>query len=305
MANRRSTFTNAFETTLASAISGSDTSMTLASATGLTAPTYLVLDPDDPAKREYVYVSTLVGTQATLAERHLAGSAAGSGLSHAAGATVRSSAVAQELDDVHDRLEALTLDHGAQLTGLSDDDHQQYHNDARADQWLEGKSTSDLAEGSRLYYTDGRVDARIEQTLSGYTRTYEGTDPQTQGYAEATGPGATVTVGYIGPLFIPVDWNTYDLICTVSGAVYDNSAGSAITAEIWFNYEGSTPAYKHWVTHPTGATTSFSYTATLTGLTLVGTTLEIHAYCDPIAPHASTELRIERPVIVAHFVRTS
>jgi hypothetical protein len=53
-----------------------------------------------------------------------------------------------------------TTDHGA-LTGLSDDDHTQYHTDARALTWLNTRSTSDLPEGSRLYYTDARFDTRF------------------------------------------------------------------------------------------------------------------------------------------------
>lgn len=43
-------------------------------------------------------------------------------------------------------------DHGA-LTGLSDDDHLQYHTDARALTWLGTRSTSDLPEGTNKYYT--------------------------------------------------------------------------------------------------------------------------------------------------------
>lgn len=55
-------------------------------------------------------------------------------------------------------------DHGA-LTGLSDDDHTQYHTDGRALTWLGTRSTSDLPEGSRLYYTDGRARAVWSQDL--------------------------------------------------------------------------------------------------------------------------------------------
>jgi hypothetical protein len=48
-------------------------------------------------------------------------------------------------------------DHGA-LTGLADDDHAQYHNDSRADTWLATKTTTNLTEGTNLYYTSGRFD---------------------------------------------------------------------------------------------------------------------------------------------------
>jgi len=44
-------------------------------------------------------------------------------------------------------------DHGA-LTGLGDDDHTQYHTDARANTWLSGKDTDAIAEGAtNLYVT--------------------------------------------------------------------------------------------------------------------------------------------------------
>ncbi|KYG76389.1 hypothetical protein AWW68_19565 [Roseivirga spongicola] len=52
-------------------------------------------------------------------------------------------------------------DHGA-LTGLSDDDHTQYHTDARALTWLGTRSTTDLSEGSNLYYTTARANAAID-----------------------------------------------------------------------------------------------------------------------------------------------
>jgi hypothetical protein len=47
-------------------------------------------------------------------------------------------------------------DHGA-LTGLADDDHTQYHTDARALTWLGTRSTTDLSEGTNLYFTDERA----------------------------------------------------------------------------------------------------------------------------------------------------
>lgn len=53
-----------------------------------------------------------------------------------------------------------SIDHGS-ITGLGDDDHTQYHNIARADTWLGTKTTTELAEGTNLYYTDARADARI------------------------------------------------------------------------------------------------------------------------------------------------
>ena len=52
------------------------------------------------------------------------------------------------------------IDHGS-LSGLSDDDHAQYHTDARALTWLGTASTTNLPEGTNLYYTDARVESYI------------------------------------------------------------------------------------------------------------------------------------------------
>ena len=57
------------------------------------------------------------------------------------------------------------LDHGG-LSGLSDDDHTQYHTDSRALTWLTTRSTSDLSEGSNLYFTDERAQDAVGGILT-------------------------------------------------------------------------------------------------------------------------------------------
>jgi hypothetical protein len=57
-----------------------------------------------------------------------------------------------------------TTDHGA-LTGLADDDHTQYHNDSRANTWLATKTTTNLTEGTNLYYTDERAQYAVGSIL--------------------------------------------------------------------------------------------------------------------------------------------
>jgi hypothetical protein len=56
-------------------------------------------------------------------------------------------------------------DHGA-LTGLTDDDHPQYLTSPRANTWLATKTTSNLTEGSGLYYTDERVQDAVGAMVS-------------------------------------------------------------------------------------------------------------------------------------------
>ena len=45
------------------------------------------------------------------------------------------------------------ISHGS-LTGLANDDHLQYQTSARADSWLATKSTDNIAEGTKLYFTN-------------------------------------------------------------------------------------------------------------------------------------------------------
>lgn len=58
-------------------------------------------------------------------------------------------------------ISALVVDHG-DLEGLADDDHTQYHNDARALTWLLTRTTTDISEGTNLYYTEAKVSANID-----------------------------------------------------------------------------------------------------------------------------------------------
>ena len=57
------------------------------------------------------------------------------------------------------------IDHGS-ISGLSDDDHSQYHNDSRAVTWLGTRSTSDLPEGTGLYFTEERAQDAVGTSLT-------------------------------------------------------------------------------------------------------------------------------------------
>ena len=112
MANTRKaaeTFTrNAFETTLSSTFGATDTTMTVASTSGLVSPCYLVIEPDSATQREYVFFDgTFTATQivtSTADNRYLTGSAAASGLSHPQNSKVRMVPLQQHFEDIWDAM---------------------------------------------------------------------------------------------------------------------------------------------------------------------------------------------------------
>jgi len=92
------------------------------------------------------------------------------------------------------------VDHGS-LGGLTDDDHTQYHNDSRALTWLGTRSTTDLPEGSNLYYTNARFDTQLatkdtDDLAEGATNLYftdERVDDRVSGLLVA---GTNITLTY-------------------------------------------------------------------------------------------------------------
>ena len=108
---------NAFETTLTGTIGASDLTITVNSVVDsasntLTAPCYLVLNPDSATNREVVLVTSINAGTKTLTldnidKRYLTGSAATSGLSHASGSVVRMSPLQQHIEDLNDRIDAI------------------------------------------------------------------------------------------------------------------------------------------------------------------------------------------------------
>ena len=108
---------NAFETTLTATAGASDLTFTVNSVSDsagntLTAPCYLVLNPDSSTSREVILVTSInTGTKTltldNINKRYLTGSAATSGLSHASGSTVRMSPLQQHIEDLNDRVDEL------------------------------------------------------------------------------------------------------------------------------------------------------------------------------------------------------
>lgn len=105
MSSRRYSW-NGFETTLSSGISAGADTIPLASVTNLRAPGYLVIDPDDLAKREYIEFATINALSLEGCTRNGEGSPVGA-VAHDAGATVRAVAMHQFFDDAFDDIESL------------------------------------------------------------------------------------------------------------------------------------------------------------------------------------------------------
>ena len=115
---------NAFETTLTATMGSSDTTFTVNAVvdsypTTLSAPFYIVINPDSATNREVVLV-TAVNTSTkqlttSVPNRYLPGSAASSGLSHASGTVVRMAPLQQHIEDINDRVDANFNEAGTQI----------------------------------------------------------------------------------------------------------------------------------------------------------------------------------------------
>ena len=104
---------NFFETTLDGAVGASDTNMTLTAAptdgaSNISAPYYLVLDPDSVTKREVVLVTGSSGTTLSAVTRDVEGRHSPDP-SHADDVTVRMAVVGEMFEDIHDRLNDVAL----------------------------------------------------------------------------------------------------------------------------------------------------------------------------------------------------
>lgn len=119
-------------------------------------------------------------------------------------------------------------DHGT-LTGLADDDHTQYHNDSRADTWLATKSTTNLAEGTNLYHTTGRVNTILSSWAGSTSITTVGTlIAGSIPVSLVTGLGSLAALNTVGTSQIDADSVTYAKIQNVTDArLLGRSAGSA------------------------------------------------------------------------------
>jgi len=111
LGNTEVKFSNFFETTLNGVLASGATSCTLTAAptsngtSNIAAPYYLVIDPDEPAKREVVLVTAASGTSISGMTRDVEGRHSPDP-THVGGTTVRMAVVKEMFEDVHDRIDA-------------------------------------------------------------------------------------------------------------------------------------------------------------------------------------------------------
>lgn len=203
---------NAFEGTLTAEMGPNDTTATVDGIGTLTSPCYLVIEMDSDTQREYIYFDgSFTGTTFTttnIANRYLAGSAAGSNLTHPIGTKIRTYVGQQHHDDLHDRIDGLSHD---DLDNLAADDHPQY---SRADGTraftgtVAGVTPSAGADLTTKTYVDGQISGSIPPGII-------------SAYGAASAPA-----GYLLCDGAEVSRSTFAALFTVIASIYGDGNGT-------------------------------------------------------------------------------
>lgn len=134
MADIESQIVNFYESTLASLLASAATSTTVASAPTTNgtsvinassgSPIYLVIDPDNSGTREVVSVTLSSGTTLSTITRDLENRYGGTPPDHQIGTTVRLAVLAEHMEDLNDRVDAVSTVANAAIpvADIQDDD---------------------------------------------------------------------------------------------------------------------------------------------------------------------------------------
>ena len=250
---------NAFETTLTAQYGPSDLVANVNELGTLTSPCYMVIEPDSDTQREVIYFDGVFGATSfvttTTNNRYLPGSAAPSGLTHPAGATVRSVILAQHLEDIDSRIDALPHNN---LTGLTTGDpHTQYvlgttHVGAGSHDAL------NISAGSLQSVTLAQLRTEIFESVvsNGVLDTTDYGNPD--GTWNSTQGTVTVT--------IPTSWSSYDLIVSASKQMLTAGVGTHMTRF----YIDQTPWWSDIRNHLQGSGVMLTHESHFSGLTATG-----------------------------------
>ena len=225
---------NAFETTLATTMGSSDTTLTVAAVTDsypttLSAPFYIVINPDSATNREVILVTAVdTGTKqltTSVPNRYLPGSAASSGLSHASGQVVRMTPLQQHMEDINDRVDTIINEDGTAVnTTLFLDE----------DDMVSDSATKGVTQQSVKAYVDSQVTAQdldfLGDTGSGAVDldSQDFTIAGTANEIETSASGQTLTIGLPSSITVNV---TGDLTGNVTGNLTGNVTASSVLAD--------------------------------------------------------------------------
>ncbi len=229
---------NAFETTLTATMGSSDTTFSVNAVadsypTTLSAPFYIVINPDSATNREVILVTAVdTGTKqltTSVPNRYLPGSAASSGLSHSSGQTVRMAPLQQHIEDINDRVDTIINEAGTAVnTTLFLDE----------DDMASDSATKGVTQQSVKAYVDNNVTAQDLDITDGSTTSAVDLDSQTmtiQGTAnEATVSltGQTFTVGLPTSITVDVTGNlTGNVTGNVTGDLTGNVTATSVLAD--------------------------------------------------------------------------
>src|SRR5210317_209757 len=225
---------NAFETTLTATMGSSDTTFSVNAVTDsypttLSAPFYIVINPDSATNREVILVTAVdTGTKqltTSILNRYLPGSAASSGLSHSSGQTVRMAPLQQHIEDINDRVDTIINEAGTAVnTSLFLDE----------DDMVSDSATKGVTQQSVKAYVDSQVTAQDLDFLGDSGSGAVDLDSQdftiagTANEIETSASGQTLTIGLPSSITVNV---TGDLTGNVSGDLTGNVTATSVLAD--------------------------------------------------------------------------
>ena len=231
---------NAFETTLATTMGSSDTTLTVAAVTDsypttLSAPFYIVINPDSATNREVILVTAVnTGTKeltTSVPNRYLQGSAASSGLSHSSGQVVRMAPLQQHIEDINDRVDTIINEDGTAVnTSLFLDE----------DDMVSDSATKGVTQQSVKAYVDSQVTAQdldfLGDTGSGAVDldSQDFTIAGTANEIETSASGQTLTIGLPSTITTTLSATSVlsDGVVATTQSASDNSTKVATTAYV-------------------------------------------------------------------------